>query len=229
MLTITAKAHTHSPPVTPGVYDPLPPFFMLTSDDEREKKAEASFPGTYHVIVNPESFSNLPEYTDDSSSVDLNIGHLKIRRGSGTSSTLSQKDDLHSISEVSDPNTVILDTFEDSTHRSPVANWRRARLSPASDITSTSTLASPTFFPPEQHGPLTLDPATARYSSQEELLLAHFRDVVWKQLIQGQSSHDLFSPISSPITPGVEIFEDLASTFQPVSQETPTGPVYASH
>jgi hypothetical protein len=189
---------------------------MLTSDDEREKKAEASFPGTYHVVVNPESFSNLPEYTDDSSSLDLNIGHLKIRRGSGTSSTLSQKDDLHSISEVSDPNTVILDTFEDSTHRSPVANWRRARLSPASDITSASTLASPTFFPPENYGPLALDPATARYNSQEELLLAHFRDVVWKQLIQGQSSHDLFSPLSSPITPGVEIFEDLASTFQPL-------------
>ena len=189
---------------------------MLTSDDEREKKAEASHPGTYHVIVNPESFSNLPEYSDDASSVDLSIGHLRIRRGSGTSSTLSQRDELHSLSEVSDPNTVILDTFEDSTHRSPVANWRRARLSPVSDITSASALASPTFFPAEQHGPLTLEPSTARYSSQEELLFAHFRNVVWKQLIQGQSSHELFSPMSSPITPGADVFEDLASTFQPV-------------
>lgn len=189
---------------------------MLTSDDERERKAEASYPGTYYVIVNPESFSSLPEYADDASSVDLNIGHLKIRRGS--SSTLSQKDDIHSISEINDPNAIILDTFEDNTHRSSLANWRRTRLSPASDITSASILASPTSFPAEQHGSMTSDPAPAGYSGQEELLLAHFRDVVWKQLIQGQSCHDLFSPLSSPITPGVEIFEELASTFQPVSR-----------
>jgi hypothetical protein len=189
---------------------------MLTSDDEREKKAESSYPGTYHVIVNPESFSNLPEYSDESLSVDLGIGRLKLRRGSGTSSTLSQKDELRSINETTDPNTVILDCFEDSHHRSPISHGTRARLSPASDLTSASTLASPTF-PPDTHNMLALDTTTTK-NSQEELLLVHFRDVVWKQLLQGQSiSYDLFSPISSPATPGVEIFEYLASTFQPVS------------
>lgn len=184
---------------------------MLTSDDEREKKAESSYPGTYHVIVNPESFSNLPEYSDESSSVDLNIGRLRIRRSSGTSSTPSE---LRSNHELNDPNTVVLDCFEDSNHRSPVSNGAKARLSPASDITCTSTLASPTF--PPDHNVLALS-ITASNSSQEDLLLVHFRDVVWKQLLQGQSSHELFSPISSPVTPGVEVFEDLASTFQPVS------------
>ncbi|OKL64333.1 hypothetical protein UA08_00025 [Talaromyces atroroseus] len=209
-----SKARIHSPPATPRIYDSLPPFFMLTSDDEREKKAESSYPGTYHVIVNPESFSNLPEYSDETSSVDLSIGRLKIRRSSGTSSTPSQKDELRSIPETNDPNTVILDCFEESNHRSPLSHGTRARLSPASDITSASTLASPTF-PPETHSALALN-ITSTNSSQEELLLIHFRDVVWKQLLQGQSSHYLFSPISSPVTPGVEIFEYLASTFQPL-------------
>lgn len=206
-----SKARVHSPPATPGVYDPLPPFFMLTSDEEREKKAESSYPGTYHVVVNPESFSNLPEYSDEASSVDLNIGRLRIRRSSGTSSTPSE---LRSNNETSDPNTVILDCFEDSNHRSPVSHGARARLSPASDITCASTLASPTF-PPDSYSALALNIAAAN-NSPEELLLAHFRDVVWKQLLQGQSGQELFSPISSPVAPGVEVFEELASTFQPL-------------
>lgn len=192
---------------------------MLTSDEDREKKAQSTAPGTYHVVANPDSFANLPDYADDTSSVDLNIQSLKIGRSSATSPMLTPKDEPRSsIDENPDPNIVILETFEDSKNRSPVSNSRRSRLSPASDITSVSTLASPTFFSTESQGPLSRSPIAAMYSNQEELLLAHFRSVVWRQLIQGQASHELFSPISTPVTPGIEVFEHLASSFPPVSQ-----------
>src|ERR1700754_2724477 len=45
--------------------DDLPPFATLTTDEDREKKAERSSPGTYNVVVNQDSFQHLPEYTDD--------------------------------------------------------------------------------------------------------------------------------------------------------------------
>jgi len=45
-----------------SVEDSLPPFAALTTDEEREKKAELRNPGTYHVVVNPRSFVSLSEY-----------------------------------------------------------------------------------------------------------------------------------------------------------------------
>jgi hypothetical protein len=195
----------------------MPPFSTLTSDEERERKAEASHPGTYHVIVNPDSFSGLPEYVDDSFD-ELNIGSLSLRRGSATSSMLSanRTDERESSIETNGPNTIILGRFEDSTHRSPLSQSRRPRLSPASDITSASSLAVPMQFPFEEQGSRPLDLVVA-HGGQDERLLFHFRNVVWKQLIQGQSTREPLSPLSSPMFPSVDIFEEVASTFRPVS------------
>ena len=64
-LTIAAT----SPAPTEGSFDSggdeLPPFAQLATDEDREKKAVRSTPGTYHVVVNPDSFQHLPEYSDD--------------------------------------------------------------------------------------------------------------------------------------------------------------------
>jgi hypothetical protein len=203
----------------------MPPFSTLTSDEEREKKAEASHPGTYHVIVNPDSFSGLPEYADDSLD-ELNIGSLSLRRGSATSSMLSgsRRDDREGSIETSDPNVIILNRFEDSTHRSPT-QWKRSRLSPGSDVTSASSLAIPVPFLIDEQGVRPLDLVVA-HGGQDERLLSHFRDVVWKQLIQGQSTRELSSPLSSPIFPSVEIFEEVASTFRPVSMPSPVAALW---
>lgn len=211
-----ASSRIHSPPVSPGLPDSMPPFSMLTSDEERERKAESSSPGTYHVIVNPDSFSGLPEYADESAD-DLNISSLSLGRGSETSSRIgnSRRGERESSIETGDPNVVILSRFEDSTHRSPSSQWKKSRLSPASDITAASSQAIPAQFPVDEKGPRPLDRMVSQ-GGQDERLLSHFRDVVWRQLIQGQSTRDS-SPISSPIFPNVYIFEEVASTFRPVS------------
>lgn len=40
----------------------LPAFATLTNDEDRERKAESTLPGTYSVVVTPKSFADLPEY-----------------------------------------------------------------------------------------------------------------------------------------------------------------------
>lgn len=211
-----ASSRVHSPPVSPGLPDSMPSFSMLTSDEERERKAESSSPGTYHVIVNPDSFSGLPEYADESAD-DLNISGLSLSRGSETSSTIgnTRRGERESSIETGDPNVVILSRFEDSTHRTPSSQWKKSRLSPASDITAAFSQAIPAQFPVDEKGTRPLDHLVS-HRGQDEKLLSHFRDVVWKQLIQSQSTRDS-SPLSSSSFPNVDIFEEVVSTFRPVS------------
>lgn len=42
--------------------DHLPDFSVLTSDEDRERKAVVHKPGTFGVVVTPDSFRDLPEY-----------------------------------------------------------------------------------------------------------------------------------------------------------------------
>ena len=51
--------------------DELPPFSLLTTDEDRQQKADYRPPGTYYVVVNPPSFVGLEEYriADDESAL----------------------------------------------------------------------------------------------------------------------------------------------------------------
>lgn len=172
--------------------DTLPPFRYLISDEEREQKAKAYTPGTYYVIVNPDSFSGLPEYA-----------------GSITNSKVDniQGDKQINIIETNDPNIVILRKFEDAPQR---LSWQTSGLSETSEA-STST------FPQLSLQNSVMDKL---HKQQERMaikgikhakLLAHFRNFVWKRLVQTGF------PISHFHIPGAEIFEQEAATFRPVS------------
>ena len=80
----------------------MPPFSTLTTDDERERKAESRDPGTFVVVANLTSFADLPEYRDES------LGSL--RRGSTYSEgdTDGQTSLSGSIAEESDDPNVSL-------------------------------------------------------------------------------------------------------------------------
>ncbi|KAI5206427.1 hypothetical protein E4T39_02453 [Aureobasidium subglaciale] len=75
----------------------LPPFTELSNEDERERKALTQPPGTFNVILTPDSFCQLPEY-----------GGLirRYRSGSGSSK--------YGFSE--DPNLIVLSEFEDTPY-----------------------------------------------------------------------------------------------------------------
>lgn len=175
------------------ITDDLPAFATLTTDEERERKAEASSPGTYNVVVNPDSFQHLPEYSDD---VEIKRERLSpLRRTSIAASLASSLGRDSSLEGVpvpvpGDPNTIVLPRFEDLSRK------------PTREIKSpTSPVVQHTFIKVE-------DQETKPIRTEEELKsLEHFRTVVWRQLV----------PTESEGATSVVLLDKIAAEFPPVS------------
>lgn len=211
--------------------DSLPPFSLLTTDEERERKAEATSPGTYHVVVVPDSFSTLPEYADDGTEKTKPRSSGESQR-SADISPLSLNLNGLKCENVSndDPNLVILKTFEDATRRSSSIG-RISRVSPTSEISDPlcSLSLSPIIvslpsegdieddIKPQLLGDLHIDPHNDYYN-EDTMLFAHFRDVVWRQLFP--TAHGVGDPHWSEghgSTLSVDLIEREAAHFPPVS------------
>lgn len=167
--------------------DDLPPFASLTTDEDRERKAESRTPGTYNLVVNPESFQHLPEYSEDGDKTSP-------RRGSVSSGGREEE------ANAEDANVVILRRFEDASRR--VAQ-RKESPADSPRVSSFSQL--------EINEPDTAQPSMQRTAQreQESKLLSYFRKHIWRQLAQVESATQTQS--------GVEILENAARHFPPVS------------
>ncbi|QSS62291.1 hypothetical protein I7I51_04468, partial [Histoplasma capsulatum] len=220
----TSPSLTASSPNSSIGGDTLPPFACLTSDLEREMKAEAYSPGTYHVIVNPESFSSLPEYSDttDNTSMSSSPGSGKDDTTNAGSRKRGRKHnrDSSSLTETGDPNVVILSKFEDSIPISSPGHWRtNMRQSPSRSSTSGSKSSAelvdevPVQDPVESFDQSYID--TTEQYVEDTRLLSHFRRVVWNHLVQTASRCE--SPVYDVCNaPGSDIFEQEAATFRPL-------------
>lgn len=188
-------------------------------------KAEAYSPGTYHVIVNPESFSSLPEYSDttDNTSMSSSPGSGKDDTTNAGSRKRGRKHnrDSSSLTETGDPNVVILSKFEDSIPISSPGHWRtNMRQSPSRSSTSGSKSSAelvdevPVQDPVESFDQSYID--TTEQYVEDTRLLSHFRRVVWNHLVQTASRCE--SPVYDVCNaPGSDIFEQEAATFRPVT------------
>ncbi|KAK1143794.1 hypothetical protein N8T08_006045 [Aspergillus melleus] len=155
--------------------DHLPSFKMLISDEDRERKAEASIPGTYHVIVIPESFADLPEYTEGTLERDIGdqVSYPLLINGETSQACL--------VSAGDDPNVVILKTFRDTRRPSPA--HRKCSAQPLDSDSQSSPIRTPSTTSSVQaiaHDNLQVWPEPENIDG---LLHRHFRDVVWAQLI----------------------------------------------
>ncbi|KAJ5157539.1 uncharacterized protein N7482_008639 [Penicillium canariense] len=201
----------------------LPAFSQLTSDEDREKKAEASSPGTYHVVVVPDSFSSLPEYSDEVSEKFKSTVTESVY--SATSSPISG---VRSESNAGDdPNVVILKTFEDVTRRSS-STGRISRVSPTSEISDPFCSLSLSPILDSLPSPVIVeDDALSFFDSrldhqaqptQDATLFAHFRHVVWKQLFpHDRGLEDTYGFERNGMTLSVDFLEREASHFPPLS------------
>lgn len=173
--------------------DDLPPFAMLTTDEERERKAEASAPGTFNVIMNPTSFQHLPEYADSFNSGRGALSGLQRESMATPTDSLASSSAAESITVAGDSNLVILSRFEDPTRR-PIRDLRL----PVSPINFTPPMVKrePSPFVPETRSP-------------EVTALQRFRNVVWQQLIPPDHDHDS----------SVTLLDEAAEQFPPVSSE----------
>ncbi|KAJ5172302.1 transcriptional regulator family: Fungal Specific TF [Penicillium capsulatum] len=198
--------------------DSLPAFTLLTSDEDRERKAETASPGTYHVIVVPDSFSTLPEYADELEKVPpCSVSE------SNASVTNSPTRSSFEESAGTDPNTVILKTFEDVARRSS-STGRMSRVSPTSEISdplcalSLSPLLDPLPSSAVEDDHFSyLDPGLDQ-SAQDTALFAHFRHVVWKQLFPHDRGIDDSAGMDRHGTAlSVDFLEREAARFPPLS------------
>jgi hypothetical protein len=177
--------------------DVLPDFSKLTSDEDREKKAQGSVPGTYHVIVVPESFARLPEYTEDA------FEAVPSNPYSSPLSEYSSYDPMEDVTASEDPNVVILNRFKDS--RKQVYPSRRSYAqSPESDLGSNS-ISTAMMYTSLQDISEDQVSESIDFETFEMPLLDHFHNVVWMQLVPGDHGYL-----------DAHVFEQEASSFPPV-------------
>jgi len=103
------------------VEDTLPPFSTLTTDEERERKAETRGPGQYFVLANPGSFASLPEYRDES--------FADLERVISLESANYDTESSSKVLDSGDPDVVILKNFEDPVRRAQGSASQRLSVS----------------------------------------------------------------------------------------------------
>jgi len=195
--------------------DLLPPFSALTTDEDREKKAQMQEPGTYLVIANPSSFASLPEYCEDGPPSSLPVS---APSDSGAQIHLAQNPlgTQFATAELDDPNIIILKTFEDYIRRSPVS-----AITKSGPVFATSsqppaafeTLAESVHFSGHS-GDLGLSRLDeARSGGRDAHLLKHYRSHISEHVVK-VGSREVEE----------DAFEIQARTFPPVSLPSCTAP-----
>ena len=119
----------------------MPPFSELRTDEDRERKAETHDPGTFHVVVNPESFSTLPEYREESASGEGTAGPSEApeTRHYRVPATFPEHSPTALRETSEDPHVVILRHFEEPLRRFASQPFSKPSVSPASPSISPST------------------------------------------------------------------------------------------
>jgi len=170
-------------------------------------------PGTYGVVVTPESFSDLPEYAA--------LASPRGRRTSTQSrghriSTDSPGSSLSRTSTQTDTNFVVLDRFEDATPPA-VAQYRvpsPARRPSIPDALQQLSISSPLH----SVAPAYPTAAPTRPGNMEDRFIAHFRRYIVRRLVQplvDRQPHDNIVPGSTR-----DVFETEATRFPPVCYRT---------
>lgn len=192
-------------------HDDLPAFHVLATDEERERKAERKRPGTYGVVITPDSFADLPEYasttpTDSSRRTSLASHQSGFALPSATSARIPL------LRTRTDPNIVVLDRFEDA---SPTAGIPFPLPSPSRSLSIPDGLHALSINSAPIVGDSVFEsPPPSAERSSDEVLFSHFRRYVVNRLIQPQ----LDGTNPDIVLPGAtrDIFEVASIHFPPV-------------
>lgn len=187
----------------------------MTTDEERERKAELQNPGTYHVVANPKSFVALPEYREENVPA-TGFGDA----GTSVSSALTDEDDAPStmsadaVGSAEDPNVVILRVFEEPVRRPSAQLSTRPMTNPVSPTSShdSATTASRQGIQQAMHHADSADLSMldlARRGGPDAPLLQHYRTAISPYILRDQileGEEDLFEvqarsypPVTTPL------------------------------
>lgn len=184
-----------------SVEDLLPPFAALTTDEERERKAELQNPGTYHVVANIGSFVALPEYREENASVP---GSGEV--GRFPSPALAVDDDASSSLSVDpvggrdDPNVVILRVFEEPGRKGSLQPSNRSTTNPVSPASSSASIPTISQLAAQRNAHRTEAQAVsmldiARNGGRDAQLLHHYRTAISPYILRTRrpdGDEDLF-------------------------------------
>jgi len=184
---------------------------VLTNDEDRERKAGSRLPGTFSVVVTPESFAELPEYAA-TASVSLS------RRTSGTSARsqlTSAESRLSRTASNRDPNVVVLDRFEDAAPGSagPFTLQHAERRDSLPEHMRHMSIAPP--LAPLVRTATYPVASVLRMSAAEARLVSHFRGYVVQRLVPPVFDGLLTSNLSPGSTR--DVYEIESARFPPVS------------
>ena len=204
-------SEARTPPSTspiPSQYDDLPAFSVLTTDYERERKAGTQRPGTFGVVVTPDSFSELPEYASASAH-----GSRRASVQSHTSSFGNQTPPLgRPLTRIrTDPHVVVLDKFEDVPTASPGSF---SVPSPARRPSLPDGLQYLSITAPQPANVVLPNSPLSSSARRDDQFMARFRHYIAPRLFQPQVE----GVPSEVILPGStrDAFELQAARFQPV-------------
>ncbi|KAL9608508.1 MAG: hypothetical protein Q9167_006673 [Letrouitia subvulpina] len=205
-------------------HDFLPPFGQLTNDDEREKKAEFRPPGSYNVIVTPESFAELDEYraSNEDTKSPASAGHKRTRSQLNCPPISEDERSQSNNIPMRDPQMVVLRVFEDNTKKMSTPSSPNSRLGPVSVTSSTTSPSSGNFYQSMDvftlPNPRTPPPTLFEITPQDQRdwpLISHYRSHLSRHLF-----HVHRGPLSPLLANGAfltqELFERTVSNFPPL-------------
>ncbi|KAL8857083.1 MAG: hypothetical protein Q9178_006375 [Gyalolechia marmorata] len=203
----------------PG-HDFLPHFSSLTNDEDREKKARFRPPGSYNVIVTPSSIAQLDEYKaiQDGDRTPLSA---ESRNSNTVFANPSSPDSEANVITLTDPDTVMLRVFEDTSKRltSPTSFSSRFGAPSLSNLTTPSTGHSfqrtDTFTLSSQRTPPPSNFEITPQDPRDWPLICHYRSLLSRHLF-----HVHRGSVAPPLALGAfftqELFERTVATFPPL-------------
>ena len=205
--------------------DSLPPFAWLKSDEDRERKAEFRKAGTFHVIVNPESFEHCEDYreTRDSSVSTVSKGTGSSDGGDDWDPDQSQHSDAQprscDIHYSDDPDIVILKIFEDDTRKLLSPGGVASKRQPSTPSTL-SAISSTTASSHHEHFQFSYDDTPlmkmADKDGRDIPIIHYFKNFVYRHIAYVHRD-SLGTPSDTGAWSAQDVFEQEAGEFVPVS------------
>ncbi|KAF4633729.1 hypothetical protein G7Y89_g4387 [Cudoniella acicularis] len=159
----------------------------------RERKAEAHAPETYHIIANPNTFAELPEYQNQRSYAHVARHGLfstasRVNVGEASSPGILTE-------ELNDPNIVILETFEDGLHKGQSQLSHKMEPNLESPTSSHISLSHSTTLSPSNN--LAVQSPTDSFSNGE--LFTHFILLLYEIAAAGRRETNMWQHHSNQL------------------------------
>ena len=207
----TAEASADHSPSLALQGDDLPPFTVLTNEEDWQRKAEHRPAGTYYVIANSESFADVEEYR---TSRGDQVGEIRTSLEESETGHGSIRPNISV-----DSDTLILGLFEEESRKPALSLNTSAEKQNESSTPESSTSPGILTFANSLEG-LRMSPRQVRNDAakySEPRLSLHYRTFVRRHIAR------IHGDVTTDSMHMEDAFEREAASFPPVTRCLPLG------